>query len=112
MKATWDEQVLVSEAWDEQVLVSEEWQEQVVTGWHNVFFYDGYVAYTDEDTFAHAMELDQQGVTVTSWYAEPDYETVHHPDEYETVHHDAEYKTVHHEAEYTTVHHDAEGYWA
>lgn len=108
----WDEQVLVKDTWDEQVLVSEEWWEQVVVDSHYVCHYDGYIAYTGEELEAHLWELIQQGVKITSYYVDYDYETVHHPDEYETVHHDAEYKTVHHEAEYTTVHHDAEGYWA
>lgn len=131
VKATWDEQVLVSEAWDEQVLVkdawdeqvlvSEEWWEQVVVGSHYVCHYDGYIAYTDEELTSHLKELIQQGVKITSYYVDYDYETVHHPDEYETVHHDAEHTTVHHDAEYTTVrheaeyrtvHHDAEGYWS
>ena len=121
VKEAWDEQVLVKDAWDEQVLVSEEWWEQVIVGSHYVCHYDGYIAYTDEELTSHLKELIQQGVNITSYYVDYDYETVHHPDEYETVHHgaeyktvhhEAEYKTVHHEAEYRTVHHDAEGYWS
>ena len=112
VREAWDEQVLVKDAWDEQVLVSEEWWEQAVVGAHYVCHYDGYIAYTDEELEAHLWELIQQGVKITSYYVDYDYETVYHPDEYETVHHDAEYTTVHHEAEYRTVHHDAKGYWA
>ena len=121
VREAWDEQVLVKDAWDEQVLASEERWEQVVVGSHYVCHYDGYIAYTDEELTSHLKELIQQGVNITSYYVDYDYETVHHPDEYETVHHDAEcatvhheaeYETVRHEAEYKTVHHDAEGYWA
>lgn len=94
--ATYDEEVLLSEAYDEEVLVEEAYDEPVYEG---VFICNmcGYEAAEAADIGGHCR-------TAHADVGGSSYRTGRR--QIGTVHHEAVYETVHHEAVYETVPHD------
>ena len=123
--------VVDSPAWDEEVWVEDSpaWDERVqISAGYNLFNDDGFQAYTEEQTDAHAKELWLSGASGSYQYVPAQYETVSHEatGHAQTVHHEASghwetqevpasghWETVHvsESGHLQTVFHDEEGHW-